>query len=67
MDLLPRNRRRFGVTLDIGWVHYGKPDTAHLTSSGTVTENDLAIEANTLKEGAQRDEPVLSLTGYYRF
>ncbi len=63
-----KNNSRLGFTCDFGMAFTKKPD-ASLTSSGTVSSEDLAIERRKMEDDldSYKFYPVISLGLYYRF
>lgn len=64
-DILPKNKN-IGFTIDVGAYYRNEPDVT-MTSTGTVTANDLAIEAQNIKDDSWAILPVVKLGMLFRF
>ncbi len=64
-DILPKNKN-FVITLDAGAYYRNEPDVS-LTSSGTVSASDLALEANNIEDDAWTVVPALKVGMLFRF
>jgi len=64
-DFLPKNKN-LGFTIDAGAYYRNDPDVS-LTSTGTVSANDLALEAQNIKDDSLTFLPVVKLGLLFRF
>ena len=64
-DILPKNKN-IGFTIDVGAYYRNEPDV-WMTSTGTVSATDLALEAQYIKDDAWAILPVVKLGMLFRF
>lgn len=64
-DILPKNKN-IGFTIDVGAYYRNEPDVT-MTSTGTVSATDLALEAQYIKDDAWAVYPVVKLGMLFRF
>jgi hypothetical protein len=64
-DFLPQGKN-LGFTIDVGAYYRNEPEVS-LTSTGTVTANDLAIEAQNIKDDTLTFVPTVKLGMLFRF
>jgi hypothetical protein len=64
-DILPKNKN-IGFTIDVGAYYRNEPDVT-MTSTGTVSATDLALEAQNIKDDAWAVYPVVKLGMLFRF